>query len=190
MHVSVETHSNWCFLFLLEPRQKTLDLETACQMLELVLGPRPHVLSFLKFLEVLIFFDLSTTFDSEITCESLSLEFLILVGIRFYMFTFRMPFESNFLLLWCKILALQVIPLSFVPVWLYFRNNLSTKQWTWTSGLHSSDFVMRFDHISDFVALKTHIHHSQVTSNCVEKFIICCNDKRPFYMWTPFWGFL
>jgi len=36
---------------LTEPRQKTLDLETACQMLELVLGPRPHVLSFLKFLE-------------------------------------------------------------------------------------------------------------------------------------------
>lgn len=99
MYVSVEPHTNWCFLFLLEPRQKTLDLETACQMLELVLGPRPHVLSFLKFLEVLIFFNLSTTFDSETTCESLTLELLILVGVCFHMFTFRMQFEFNFLLL-------------------------------------------------------------------------------------------
>ncbi len=36
-----------------EPRQKTLDLESACQMLELVLGPRAHVPSFLQFLQVL-----------------------------------------------------------------------------------------------------------------------------------------
>lgn len=35
-----------------EPRQKTLDLETACQMLELVLGSRPHVTTFLQFLQV------------------------------------------------------------------------------------------------------------------------------------------
>lgn len=35
-----------------EPRQKTLDLASACQMLELVLGPRPHVMSFLQFLQV------------------------------------------------------------------------------------------------------------------------------------------
>lgn len=35
-----------------EPRQKTLDLETACQMLDLVLGSRPHVGSFLQFLQV------------------------------------------------------------------------------------------------------------------------------------------
>jgi DCN1-like protein 4/5 len=36
---------------LTEPRQKTLDLESACQMLELVLGPRAHVPSFLQFLQ-------------------------------------------------------------------------------------------------------------------------------------------
>jgi DCN1-like protein 4/5 len=36
---------------LTEPRQKTLDLETACQMLDLVLGSRPHVGSFLQFLQ-------------------------------------------------------------------------------------------------------------------------------------------
>ncbi|XP_024381583.1 uncharacterized protein [Physcomitrium patens] len=36
---------------LTEPRQKTLDLETACQMLDLVLGSRPHVGSFLHFLQ-------------------------------------------------------------------------------------------------------------------------------------------
>lgn len=36
---------------LTEPRQKTLDLETACQMLELVLGSQPHVLSFIQFLQ-------------------------------------------------------------------------------------------------------------------------------------------
>nr|XP_024365510.1 DCN1-like protein 2 isoform X7 [Physcomitrium patens] len=36
---------------LTEPRQKTLDLETACQMLSLVLGSRPHVASFLRFLQ-------------------------------------------------------------------------------------------------------------------------------------------
>jgi len=36
---------------LTEPRQKTLDLETSCQMLELVLGQRPLVLSFIQFLE-------------------------------------------------------------------------------------------------------------------------------------------
>lgn len=36
---------------LTEPRQKTLDLETACQMLELVLGSRPHVNTFLQFLQ-------------------------------------------------------------------------------------------------------------------------------------------
>lgn len=38
---------------LTEPRQKTLDLETSCQMLELVLGQRPLVLLFIQFLEVL-----------------------------------------------------------------------------------------------------------------------------------------
>ncbi|KAG6551944.1 hypothetical protein Mapa_006561 [Marchantia paleacea] len=36
---------------LTEPRQKTLDLETACQMLELVLGPRPHLSNFVQFLQ-------------------------------------------------------------------------------------------------------------------------------------------
>ncbi|KAL2642127.1 hypothetical protein R1flu_009714 [Riccia fluitans] len=36
---------------LTEPRQKTLDLETACQMLELVLGPRPHLTNFIQFLQ-------------------------------------------------------------------------------------------------------------------------------------------
>lgn len=36
---------------LTEPRQKTLDVETACQMLELVLGGQPHLSSFTKFLQ-------------------------------------------------------------------------------------------------------------------------------------------
>jgi DCN1-like protein 4/5 len=34
-----------------EPRQKTLDIETACQMLEIVLGNRPHVARFVQFLQ-------------------------------------------------------------------------------------------------------------------------------------------
>ena len=37
---------------LLEPRQKTLDIESACQMLELVLGDQPHASSFIRFLKV------------------------------------------------------------------------------------------------------------------------------------------
>jgi hypothetical protein len=46
-----------CLCFALtEPRQKTLDLETSCQMLELVLGQRPLVPSFIQFLEVLNLF--------------------------------------------------------------------------------------------------------------------------------------
>ncbi|KAH7285511.1 hypothetical protein KP509_33G031400 [Ceratopteris richardii] len=36
---------------LTEPRQRTLDVETACQMLELVLGDQPHVSSFITFLQ-------------------------------------------------------------------------------------------------------------------------------------------
>eukprot|EP00250_Pteridium_aquilinum_P021633 c25183_g3_i1 orf=191-832(+) len=36
---------------LTEPRQKTLDVETACQMLELVLGKQPNVSSFIQFLQ-------------------------------------------------------------------------------------------------------------------------------------------
>lgn len=36
---------------LTEPRQKTLDLTTACQMLEVVLGSQPHVASFTQFLQ-------------------------------------------------------------------------------------------------------------------------------------------
>lgn len=36
-----------------EPRQKTLDLETACQMLELLLSGRPHLSAFTRFLLVL-----------------------------------------------------------------------------------------------------------------------------------------
>ncbi|CAM6098734.1 unnamed protein product [Calypogeia fissa] len=36
---------------LTEARQKTLDLETSCQMLELVLAPRPHLALFVEFLQ-------------------------------------------------------------------------------------------------------------------------------------------
>lgn len=53
--MSVIPLTSLCFA-LTEPRQKTLDLETSCQMLELVLGQRPLVLSFIQFLEVLNLF--------------------------------------------------------------------------------------------------------------------------------------
>lgn len=53
--MSVIPLTSLCFA-LTEPRQKTLDLETSCQMLELVLGQRPLVLSFIQFLEVLTLF--------------------------------------------------------------------------------------------------------------------------------------
>ncbi|XP_024526287.1 DCN1-like protein 5 isoform X2 [Selaginella moellendorffii] len=36
---------------LTEPRQKTLDLDSACQMLELILSGRPHLDSFTRFLQ-------------------------------------------------------------------------------------------------------------------------------------------